>query len=329
MSICLSLRKRIAFVCVVIFLTFLILESMARLFIPYTNTEPVVPNNIKQFDPTLGWAYKPNSSGISINSKGLRDNETDYKKPEGIFRIVLLGDSFTFGFGVPIEKHFSTILEGYFQNVEVINMGVSGFGVDQELIYLQEEGFRYEPDLVIAFVATYGDHRHMHNLRFGKAKPRFLLVEGKLTLTDTPVIASEQPWETLRTIHALSKKASKIYAILYDRLKSIIRLPQVYPKYPSDEENSNDDEFMKTLHQLGERLVFMMHKESLKHGAKFVLVTRIPKLYEASLEQGIYVLNVSAALRNNKFKLPDNLLHINESGNGVLAWELAQFLKKK
>lgn len=34
-----------------------------------------------------------------INSKGLRDSETTYEKPEGIFRIVLVGDSHTFGYG--------------------------------------------------------------------------------------------------------------------------------------------------------------------------------------------------------------------------------------
>jgi hypothetical protein len=72
----------------------------------------------------LGWSLRPFSHGTSnrtgydieyrINSKGLRDEETTYEKPEGSFRIVLLGDSRTFGFGVPIEKHFSTLLEGYF-----------------------------------------------------------------------------------------------------------------------------------------------------------------------------------------------------------------------
>ncbi len=333
----LSLRKKIGFICLVTFLAVLMLEIMARLFMPNTLMEPVVPANIGQFDPTLGWVLKPNSYGISkrtgdeieyrINSKGLRDDETSYKKPEGIFRIVLLGDSRTVGFGVPVEKHFSALLEGYFKKVEVINMGVSGFGVDQELLYLQTEGFRYEPDLVVTYIAHYGDHRHMHNTRWGKGKPRFLLVDGQLTLTDSPTIAPEQPWRVLHTIHTWSKKASKVYQILYTRLMGIIQPPQANKQQQLDKENLNDEEFRKTLYQLGKRLVCTMHDESLKRGTTFVLVTHIPELYEAALEQGLFVLNVSEALSNNKFELPDNLKHINECGNGVLAWEIAQFLK--
>lgn len=143
---------------------------------------PTVPVHIGQFDENLGWSLKPLSHGISrrtgypvhyrVNSKGLRDDEATYKKPTGVFRIVLLGDSRTFGFGVPIEKHFSRILEGYFENVDVINMGVGGFGVDQELLYLRSEGFRYEPGVVVSYVAHYGNHRHLHTKRWGKLKPR-------------------------------------------------------------------------------------------------------------------------------------------------------------
>ena len=62
-----------------------------------------------QYDEMLGWGNKPNVEGvyvrkkewktqIRINSKGLRDLDYDYKKPEGIKRIVVLGDSFTWGY---------------------------------------------------------------------------------------------------------------------------------------------------------------------------------------------------------------------------------------
>jgi hypothetical protein len=67
-------------------------------------------------------------------------------------------------------------------------MGVGGFGVDQELLFLQSEGFRYEPDLMLAYVAHYGAHRHMHTERWGKEKPRFVLVDGELVLTNSPLV---------------------------------------------------------------------------------------------------------------------------------------------
>jgi hypothetical protein len=42
----------------------------------------------------------------------------------------------------------------------------------------------------------------------------------------------------------------------------------------------------------------------------------------------MYSVNVTGPLANPKFALPDDLAHINEAGNGALAWEIANFLRK-
>ena len=103
-------------------------------------------------------------------------------------------------------------------------MGVGGFGVDQELLTLRSEGFRYEPDLVLAYVAHYGDHRHMYTERFGKQKPRFVLIDGELILTNSPVVDSSSfPRSTLRKIHRWFLKHSNAYATLRDGLVSLTR----------------------------------------------------------------------------------------------------------
>jgi hypothetical protein len=318
---------------VVVFFGALFLEGAARLYVSIKGVDPAVPGGIGQFDEILGWSLKPLSRATSnrtgykieyhINSKGLRDDETAYEKPEGKFRIVLVGDSRTFGFGVPIEKHFSTLLEGYFKNVEAINMGVGGFGVDQELLSLRSEGFRYAPDLVLAYVAHYGEHRHMHAERFGKKKPRFLLIDGKLALTNSPVVDSQN---TLRKIDAWFERNSKAYGILYNRLVGLISQTQLSSKQ-QDEQNSKDEAFQKELHALGAAIIYAMHEDSSKQGAIFVLVTQVEALHQATLDKQILSLDVSRPLSNNKFSLPDDLGHINEAGNGVLAWEIANFLE--
>jgi hypothetical protein len=184
MTLYCSLRNGIFLAVIIGVLVILVLEATIRLFLLYKVPEPMVPLNIGQFDTMLGWSLRPYSYGISnrtgyeveyhINSKGLRSQEISYAKIQGKFRAVTIGDSNTFGYGVPIEKHFSTLLEGYFRNIEVINMGVSGFGVDQMLIYLQLEGFRYEPNLVLAYIPHYSNHRHMHTERFGKKSRGFV-----------------------------------------------------------------------------------------------------------------------------------------------------------
>jgi len=338
----LPLRKRILFLVMLLSLGILFLEGTARLFFPDETPEPVVPTSIGQWDATLGWSLMPDSHATSqrigydieyrINSQGLRDVETPYHKPPGTFRIVLLGDSRTFGFGVPIDKHFTTLLEGYFNNVEVINMGIKGFGVDQQLLYLRKEGFRYEPDIVMAYVAHYGGHRHMHTRRFGRSKPRFLLVDGELVLNNCPVPAVNGTHDSgiVRRIHRSLCRHSRVYKGFRDGLAHLLS-PQIAHASVQQECHSHkrleDDTFTRRLHELGEAIVYAMHEESRQHKAQFVLVTQIEQLHEAARGKGMISVDVSRPLSNSGFLLPDNLLHINESGNGVLAWELARFLE--
>ena len=338
----LLLRNKILLMFISVFIGVLFLEGATRLFLSNRLLDPTIPPNVGQFDEIYGWSLKPLSHGTSnrtgyeieyrINSKELRDDETSYEKPEGTFRIVLIGDSRTFGFGVPIEKHFSTILEGYFEEVEVINMGIGGFGVDQELLYLRSEGFRYEPDLVLAYVAHYGNHRHMYTERFGKQKPRFVLIDGELVLTNSPVVDSSYfSLGTPRKIHRWFHRHSGAYEILHSGL---VRLMRPVRENQRDEKRIEDEAFRNELNDLGEALIFAMHEKSLKQGATFVLVTHIDGLHldglhEAALEKQILSLDVSRPLANDQFPLPGNLQHINESGNGVLAWEIAKFLQTK
>lgn len=111
----------------------------------------------------LGWSHTPGKEGhwtvgedrihIKINSKGLRDKEYAYRKEEGTFRILVLGDSFTEGFQVPLEDTFCKVLECELNRdvgkYEVINAGFAGAGTDYELLFLKREGYKYSPDLVI------------------------------------------------------------------------------------------------------------------------------------------------------------------------------------
>lgn len=317
----------------------LALEGVTRLFL-LSKTKPfVVPPEIGQFDQTLGWSLKPNSKATSnrtgveieykINSKGLRDDETTYEKPEGVFRIVVLGDSRTFGFGVPIEKHFTTKLEGYYNNVEVINMGVSGYGVDQELLFLQIEGLRYQPDLVIAYVAHYKDHRHMHTERWGKQKPRFMLVNNELILTNT--LHPKETAGIVQRIHRWIRSHSVVYDIFYSSYKGLVSDPKHYytqvGQTEQDLKNLEDESFRKELFELGEAIIAGMNEVCKNHESIFVLVTQIDELHEACLKRNILSLDVSRSLSNKKFALPEELSHINEAGNAVLAWEIAKFLE--
>ena len=340
-----SLSNKILLIFTDLLIGGMVAEGAARLFLSRHILEPVVPVEIGRFDDRLGWSKIPNSFGVSnrtgeaieykINSKGLRDEETSYEKPESTFRIVIVGDSFTFGYGVPIEQHYSTLLEGYFENVEVINMGIDGFGVDQELLFLRSEGFKYKPDLVMAYVPGYYEYRHMHTVRFGKNKPRFTLVDGELALTNSPVpdATSVRPTGPLRKIDHFFGEHSLAYSFMHNTLVNAVRqgpaANTVTEQRQGDSQDSADESFMNEMRELGLSLILAMRDDSLAHGAKFVLITHMSDLNETALEEEVLSLDVSEPLANPAFLLPGNLKHINESGNGVLAWEIATFLRSE
>src|SRR5262249_30227954 len=88
-------------------------------------------------------------STFRTNSRGLRDREHAFQKPPSVTRIVVLGDSFTWGWGVNDDEVYPAVIESLLKGVEVINLGVTAFGTRQEINYLKLEGLRYQPDTVI------------------------------------------------------------------------------------------------------------------------------------------------------------------------------------
>jgi hypothetical protein len=91
---------------------------------------------------------------FEINSKGFRNKqEFSYNKPNGVIRVLSLGDSHTEGFEVRQEYTFSSVIQSklikHGLNAEVINTGVSGFSNAEELVFLENEGIKYQPDYVV------------------------------------------------------------------------------------------------------------------------------------------------------------------------------------
>lgn len=144
---------------------FLLSEAATRLILPTS----VKLRLMHKPDKELGFRLVPNyhmeyetsdsSTSISVNSEGLRDHEYPKgKAPPDTFRILAVGDSFTFGLGVDIEESYPKVLEAmlnrsplnrYVRKYEVVNAGVDGYGPEQEYLYLKELLNRYRPDLVI------------------------------------------------------------------------------------------------------------------------------------------------------------------------------------
>ena len=113
-------------------------------------------------DPVLGQRLNPGYDGwfagvpVKINALGFRDvREYTIEKPAGAFRIIVLGDSVTFGHGALYETTYPYLVEqrlkGWRPDIrwEVWNLGVPGYNTRDELVHLQQVGERYDPDLVV------------------------------------------------------------------------------------------------------------------------------------------------------------------------------------
>ncbi len=110
-------------------------------------------------NPLIGHHHAPDSEatlmGVSvrINSDGFRDDEYSVSRgPKR--RVVFLGDSLTFGWGVEKEETFEHLLERDFSRrepTEVINLGIGNYNTTQEVNLFLDKGLKYKPDQVVLF----------------------------------------------------------------------------------------------------------------------------------------------------------------------------------
>lgn len=109
--------------------------------------------------PAIGHEHTPNTRAhlmgvdVAISAQGLRDREFPPAPAPGRTRILMLGDSLTFGWGVPAERTYAKRLEQLLQqaghDAEVINAGVGNYNTEMEVAYFLERGSRFEPHYVV------------------------------------------------------------------------------------------------------------------------------------------------------------------------------------
>lgn len=110
-------------------------------------------------NPRIGHEHRPDARAdlmgvdVKINRLGHRDDEIETVKPKGRFRILMLGDSVTFGWGVPQDQTFAQVLEQRFRaegiDAEVINTGVGNYNTTMEVESFFAHSRKLDPDVVI------------------------------------------------------------------------------------------------------------------------------------------------------------------------------------
>jgi hypothetical protein len=121
-------------------------------------------SGLDESDPDLFWRYRPHQDlqwkaiRVRTNAFGLRDRERTREKPPGVFRILSLGESTTFGDQIDATQTYSYRLEEILnadatlgRRVEVWNCGICSYTSYQSLRWLERDGLAFQPDLVLFY----------------------------------------------------------------------------------------------------------------------------------------------------------------------------------
>jgi hypothetical protein len=152
-----------------------------------------------RYDPVLGWFPVPGRSNRFVgsrpitvvnNSQGFRGPEY---KPDNRPGLLFLGDSFVWGFDAEAGERFTDLLQARHPEWNVFNVGVSGYGTDQEFLLLQRYFDYFKPKVVFLVVSSETDEAdNRANVLYGYYKPYYLAQQANLELQGVPVPRGER-----------------------------------------------------------------------------------------------------------------------------------------
>jgi lysophospholipase L1-like esterase len=195
---------------------------------------------------------------VSINSFGLRGPEISVPKPPHTVRIVGVGDSITFGYGIAEEETFLSLLQtklnrtsGGEVRYEVVNAGVEGTGLDYYYHFLTTNAPKLQPDIVLVNlclndIAIYSDSGGKPERTVGSSTDRVVRGASDFLL-----------------------KHSQLYIALYMRLKSVlyglglldINKIQGYNFLPLEPSSSGQEKAWKSSFQILSRIAELARRD--------------------------------------------------------------------
>lgn len=150
-----------------------------------------------EYDSLLGWINKRNfyiqdmygpNMYLRINSQRFRNNrDFDIEIPNGKRRWICSGDSFTFGYGVDNDHTWSSLLSSIVPDIETINMGQGGYGLDQSYLWYMRDGVQLQHDVLVLAFITEDIPRMAVNQFLSYPKPRLYVQNGKIIKQNVPV----------------------------------------------------------------------------------------------------------------------------------------------
>jgi hypothetical protein len=185
-------------------------ELLPRLLFAYSRSRPAAGREVSPIqlsDPHRGWRHSSNlrdqelwGARMSTNRHGMRGTK-DYAvpKPAGLVRVAALGDSFTFGEGVPDDATWPAQLEAAIPGLEVMNLGERAYAHDQMYFALRDDGLPLQPDVVILGF-FHADVWRDEVSFYCNEKPRFAQSGGRWVVENVPVPTPRETYDRARRL---------------------------------------------------------------------------------------------------------------------------------
>jgi len=164
--------------------------------------------NLFEYHPVTGYRFIPGIRArirhegggylVKANRAGFRcEHEAVPRKPDGVIRILLFGDSYTAGDGVSNRFRFGDILENLIPRAQVLNFGLPNSGTDQQYLTWREFAGGLDHDLLLLCPMVENIRRNVQTHRLTQSafneqlvlrpKPYFVFENGGLVLCHSPV----------------------------------------------------------------------------------------------------------------------------------------------
>jgi len=290
-----------------------------------------------EHDALLGWKHKPYQIGsfhhfdfsvtVSNNSQGLRDKEYSIARTEKK-RLLILGDSFGWGFGVEVSQRFSELMEARHQDWEIINASVSGYSTGQQLLYLKNFGIDYRPDVILLLFSQNDFEENFRLRRYWQNSPKLTVENGQLVYPKgkVPKPSMKQKFEKLvfgRTY---------FFARLYKMINRYFKPQRLGGKRVSKDERLSH---MKKAGPLMGALLLELNSVASDHDSKLVVIS-IPmsdyrkKMLREMLESlDIPYLPLDKAFMNSEQRTTfKHDAHWNQEGHKVAADAIEKFFNR-
>jgi hypothetical protein len=166
-------------------------EAALRLYVTYVTKR----DRLFRSDAQTGWSNTPNLQTTQINAAGeewsiITDQNGQRliaQDPRARRKILILGDSLSFGEGVDIKDRFDVKMLSFLPGTRVINTGTMGYGTDQEYMAFQNWKHLLESGDTVLIVLNQSDYFDVLRRRFfGRAKPYVEKVDGSYVLRQPP-----------------------------------------------------------------------------------------------------------------------------------------------